>query len=340
MPLKIGSLELSSCIIQSPMAACTDLPFRLIARERGLGFSFIEMVSAQALVYNNKKTHRLLLTIEGDRPLGAQLLGCDPEKMGAAAAIIEEMGFDLLDLNLGCPVRKVISNGEGSALLKDPAQAEKVFKAVRAAVKKIPITVKMRKGFKDESGEEAVELARRAEASGFDAVTVHGRTQHQLYSGKADYEAIGKVKRAVKIPVIGNGDVVTQEDAKRLKEISGCDGIMIGRAGLGNPWVYKNLDLAMNGSAEAPYVPSATERVTTLIRHFDLALTHLDEYRAAVNMRRIVFWYTAGLPNNKKLRGNVCRTMDVALIRRMVEDYFASLNGDIPAPTAPVILAE
>lgn len=339
MELRLGSLRLPSLVIQSPMAACSDLPFRLVAREKGLGFSFLEMVSAQALVRDNGKTKRLMATAEGDRPLGAQLLGCDPGMMAAAAETVEGMGFDLLDLNLGCPVKKVTSNGEGSALLKEPEKAEKVFRAVRKAVKKIPVTVKMRKGFSDPSGDEAVELAKRAEASGFDAVTVHGRTQAQQYTGKADWVAIGKVKAAVNIPVIGNGDVVSGQDAKRLKEISGCDGIMIGRAGLGNPWVYRNLHGAMEGS-DAFYVPSLDERRDTLLRHFDLEVSLLGERLAAVNMRRIGYWYSAGLPNAKVFRVAVCSTMDVRVIRSAILEFFGSLPQDCPAPQTPLLLAE
>lgn len=322
------------------MAACTDLPFRLVAREKGLGFCFLEMVSAQALVRENEKTRRLLQTAPQDRPLGAQLLGCDPANMAQAAQIIESMGFDLLDLNLGCPVRKVVGNGEGSALLREPEKAAKVFKAVRNAVKKIPVTVKMRKGFQDESGEEAVRLARIAEDEGLCAVTVHGRTQRQGYAGKADYAAIGKVKRAVSIPVIGNGDVIDARAAQALKQISGCDGIMLGRAGLGNPWIYGNLDKIMAGSTEPFYAPGAKERRDSLLRHFDLEIQHLGERMAALNMRRIVFWYTGGLPNAKSLRVAVCRTMDLAFIRRLIEDFFSALPAEIPQPCAPLLLAE
>lgn len=336
----MGDLRLPSCIIQSPMAACTDLPFRLIAREKGLAFSFLEMVSARALVRENDKTLRLLRSVPEDRPLGAQLLGCDPGIMAEAARIIEGLGFDLLDLNLGCPVRKVVANGEGAALLREPEKAEEIFKAVRGAVKNIPITVKMRKGFQDESGKEAVEIALRAQANGLGAITVHGRTQEQGYSGKADYRAIGLVKQAVGIPVIGNGDVTTPEDALLLKAQSSCDGIMVGRAGLGNPWVYRNLERVMEGSPDPPTVPCAAERRDTLLKHFGLEIRHQGERLSALNMRRIVVWYTAGLPDCKSLRAAVCRTTDPALIRRLIEDYFASLPARVPPPCAPVLLAE
>lgn len=340
MELKIGRLALPSTVIQSPLAACSDLPFRLIAREKGLSFCFLEMVSAQALVRDNEKTKRLLQTAPGDRPLGAQLLGCEPDVMAAAAEIIEDMGFDLLDLNLGCPVRKVTANGEGAALLKDPDKAQRVFSAVRKAVKTIPVTVKMRKGFEDPSGRQAVELAKRAQDSGLDAVTVHGRTQAQQYTGRADYEAIGLVKAAVTIPVIGNGDVTSPEDARRLRQVSGCDGVMIGRGGLGNPWIYRNLHKAMEGCAEAPYVPSVAERRDTLLKHFDLEVALLGERQAAVNMRRIGYWYTAGLPNAKAFRAAVCSTMEVRAIRGLIEDFFGRLPADAPAPQTPLLLAE
>ena len=340
MGLQIGTLSIPSRIIQSPLAACSDLPFRLIARERGLGFCFLEMISAQSLTRENAKTRRMLATVAQDKPLGAQIIGCDPGMMAEAATILEELGFDLIDMNLGCPVKKVVSNGEGSALLKDPDKAEAVFRAVRRAVKNIPVTVKMRKGFNDPSGDEAAEMARRAEASGLAAVTVHGRTQAQGYSGKADWEAIGKVKKAVKIPVIGNGDVLTPADARRLLETSGCDGIMIGRGGLGNPWIYRNLDEVMNGARDSVYVPSVAERKETLLKHFALERSHLGDRQAALNMRRITVWYTQGLPYNKAMRVAVCSTMDCELIAKVIADFFDALPADVAPPTAPVLLAE
>ncbi len=339
MNLSLGNLKLASSIIQSPMAACTDLPFRLIAREKGLGFSFLEMVSAQALVRDNAKTRELLQSSPEDKPLGAQLLGCDPGIMAEAARIIEDMNFDLLDLNLGCPVRKVVSNGEGAALLKEPDKAEAVFKAVKRAVRKIPLTVKMRIGFEDPSGREAVEIAQRAEACGFDAVTVHGRTQKQGYSGTADYAAIGRVKQAVKIPVIGNGDVVNAKSAREIRALSQCDGIMIGRGGLGNPWIYRNLDGAFE-KENLHYVPSIQERRDTLLKHLNLERSLLGDRQAALNTRRIVVWYTAGLPNSKTLRVSVCRTTDMDEIISMVGDFFSALPENAPPPVAPLLLAE
>ncbi len=340
MGLSIGSLALPSRVIQSPLAACSDLPFRLVARRRGLGFCFLEMVSAQSLTRANEKTLRMLQSSPEDRPLGAQLIGCDPGMMAEAAALLAERGFDLIDMNLGCPVKKVVSNGEGSALLKDPDRAERVFRAVRGAVKSLPVTVKMRKGFQDPSGDEAVELARRAQDAGLDAVTVHGRTQAQQYSGRADWEAIGRVKRAVKIPVIGNGDVLSAEDARRLFEVSGCDGVMIGRGGLGNPWIYRALDAGLRGLREKPPVPTVAERKAALLEHFDLERRHLGDRQAALNMRRISVWYTQGLPHNKAVRVAVCSTMDCGEIERLLREFFDRLPADAPPPQAPVLLTE
>jgi len=216
-----------------------------------------------------------------------------------------------------------------------------VFRAVRDAVPaRLPVTMKTRKGFQNPSGDEAVELAKRAEAAGLAAVTIHGRTQAQGYSGRSDWEAIGKVKRAVKIPVIGNGDVLTQADANRLFEVSGCDGIMIGRGGLGNPWIYKNLDAGIEGRREAPYVPTVPERKETLLRHFALQRSLLGDRQAALNMRRITVWYSQGLPHNKVMRVGVCSTMDCDLIVKLISDFFDALPADAPPPSVPLLLAE
>jgi nifR3 family TIM-barrel protein len=309
------------------MADCTDLPFRLVSRRRGLGFAFTEMVSARSLLSpKNLKTLAVLKTVPEDRPLGAQLLGKDPSRLAAAAALLQDLGFDLVDLNFGCPVKKVVSNGEGAALLKDPDLAEGIFAAVRRAVK-VPLTVKTRKGYSDGSGAEAVELARRAEAQGLDAVTVHGRTQKQMYGGTSDHGAVALVRAAVRIPVIGNGDVWTGPDALRLRQQSGCHGVMIGRGGLGNPWLYRQAERAWEGELPVPGLPDRSVRRAALLEHFDLEVEHQGERQAALNFRRIGAWYTSGLPGAKAFRTGVYATMDVKLIRRMIEDFFAQNSG-------------
>ncbi|MCX5797470.1 MAG: tRNA-dihydrouridine synthase [Elusimicrobia bacterium] len=323
MALRLGALRLPSAVLQSPMADCSDLPFRLVSRRRGLAFAFTEMVSAQSLLRRNRKTLDVLKTVPEDRPLGAQLLGKDPERLAAAAALLGEMGFDLIDLNFGCPVKKVVSNGEGAALLKDPDLAERIFAAVRRAVS-IPLTVKTRKGFGDESGVEAVELARRAQAQGLDAITVHGRTQKQGYGGRSDAGAVDLVRRAVSIPVIGNGDVRAPADALRLRVESSCAGVMVGRGGLGNPWLYRQVHQAWEGEAGGDFqAPDLGSRRSALLEHFDLEVEHRGERQAALNFRRIGAWYTAGLPGAKTFRTGVYATMDVGLIRRMIEDFFS-----------------
>jgi nifR3 family TIM-barrel protein len=250
------------------------------------------------------------------------------------------MGVDLIDMNLGCPVKKVVGNGEGSALLREPDKAEKIFRAVRKAVKKIPVTVKMRKGFQDPSGDEAVALAQRAQEAGLNAVTVHGRTQAQMYSGTADWEAIGKVKKSVSIPVIGNGDVLTPAHAQKLLDVSGCDAVMIGRGGLGNPWIYRNLEDVLSGKKSAVTIPSVDERKTTLLRHLALERQYLGDRQAALNMRRITVWYTQGLPYNKAMRVAVCSTMDCDLIQNVISEFFDQLPRDVAPPTVPVLLTE
>ncbi len=305
--LQLKSLTLKSNVIQSPMAGCTDLAFRLIGREKGMGFAFLEMVSADALVRRNERTLAFLERTEADKPLGAQIVGCNPETMGEAAAMLEAMGFDLIDINCGCPVPKVTGPGGGSALLIEPDKTKKIFESVIKNVKRIPVTVKMRKGFANESGDEAVRIAKLAEDSGLSAVTVHGRTRVQGYSGTADWNAIAKVKQAVKIPVFGNGDVKNGEDAKRLMETSGCDGVMIGRGGLGNPWIYKEIESALTGGTTWRVAPPTTleERKATALKHLELEIQTEGERVAVLKFRRIACWYLAGIPGAPELRGKI-----------------------------------
>jgi nifR3 family TIM-barrel protein len=304
------------------MADCSDLPMRLVSRRRGLPFAFTEMVSAPSLLRRNRKTLDVLKTVPEDRPLGAQLLGKDPARLAEAAAMLAEMGFDLIDLNFGCPVKKVVSNGEGAALLKSPDLAERIFAAVRRSVK-LPLTVKTRKGFADESGLEAVDLARRAQGQGLDAITVHGRTQKQGYGGISDHRAVALVRQAVSIPVIGNGDVRSAVDALRLRQESSCHGVMVGRGGLGNPWLYGQVHRAWEGEEPGPPLPDLDSRRDALLEHFDLEVEHRGQRQAALNFRRIGAWYTAGLPGAKSFRTGVYATVDVGLIRQMILDFFS-----------------
>ena len=315
--LRLKSLELPT-VVQSPMANCTDLPFRLIARECGMRFAFLEMISSEALVREIKGTHDLMKTQPEDRPLGAQLVGCDPDVMAAAAAKIEAMGYDLLDLNLGCPVPKIVSHGGGSKLLREPHTAEQIFTKVVRAIKRIPVTVKMRLGFNDGSGKEAAHIARIAQDCGVSAVAVHGRTREQGYTGSADYTAIRRVKEAVTIPVFGNGDVVDGASAQRLLEISGCDGVMIGRGALGNPWIYREVEATIHHQP-APIAPDKAQLKSTVLRHLQLQALH-DHYPVG-SLRRIIPWYFRATPGVALLRERIHRATALEEMRALVEAF-------------------
>ena len=308
-------------VVQSPMANCTDLPFRLIARSQGMAFAFLEMVSSEALVREVPQTHALMQTVPDDRPLGAQLVGCEPDVMGAAAAKVEAMGFDLVDINLGCPVPKIVSKGGGSMLLREPETAKRIFTAVVKAVTRIPVTVKMRLGFSDGSGQEAARIARIAQDCGVDAVAVHGRTREQGYTGTADYEAIRRVKEAVAIPVIGNGDVVDAASALRLHAVSGCDGVMLGRGALGNPWIYQEITAALE-RRPLPVRPSVEQRKQVLLRH--IALQERYEAWPVGHLRRIICWYFKELPGVAEFRDKVNRAQTLAEMRLLVQDFYPS----------------
>lgn len=323
--IQLKSLSLKKRVIQSPMAGCTDLAFRLLAREYGMEFAFLEMVSSEALVRDSRKTADLLKTVEKDRPLGAQLVGCNPEVMAEAAEMIEGMGFDLLDLNLGCPVPKITAPGAGSALLREPEKAKLIFNAVIKKIKKIPVSVKMRLGFSDGSGQEAAVIARHAQDAGFSAVAVHGRTREQRYTGIADWNAIRRVKEAVQIPVWGNGDVFSASAALKMLETTGCDGVMVGRGALGNPWIYQNIEDAMNG--REAYQPHLEDLKKAALRHLELEEAVEDPRSALLKSRRIACWYFKNQPGVHRLRDQLHRSMSFSELREHILG-FQSLPGE------------
>ena len=298
-PLQIGSVTLPNNLILAPMAGVTDLPFRLLCKEQGAGLLCMEMVSAKAILYKNKNTEALLSIDERELPVSLQLFGSDPDIISKIAHQIEERPFDILDLNMGCPVPKIVNNGEGSALMKNPKLAGEIIEKTAKAIKK-PVTVKIRKGF-DDDHVNAVEMAKIAEASGAAAVAVHGRTREQYYSGKADWDIIRQVKEAVSIPVIGNGDLLSAEDVIAMYEQTGCDGFMIGRGAQGNPWIFRQV-LHYFETGEKLEKPSFEEVTEMMLRHAKMMLEFKGEYTGIREIRKHGAWYTAGYPNSAKLR--------------------------------------
>lgn len=315
--LKIGTVELENAYILAPMAGVTDLPFRLLCKEQGAGLLCMEMVSAKAIQYNNKNTKALLEIHPEELPVSLQLFGSDPDVISEIAKRIEELPFSILDINMGCPVPKIVKNGEGSALMKNPKLVYEIVRKTARAIQK-PVTVKIRKGF-DDTCINAVEIAKIIEDAGGKAVAVHGRTREQYYSGKADWDIIRQVKEAVSIPVIGNGDVVSGESAIAIQKETGCDGVMIGRGAQGNPWIFSEL-LEYERTGKMPLRPSVEAIKKMMLRHAQLQMQYKGEYLGIREMRKHVSWYTSGLPNSAKLRDEINRVESYEELEQLLEE--------------------
>ena len=315
--LKIGEIKLENNILLAPMAGITDLPFRIIAKKQGAGLVCTEMVSSKAIFHNDEKTKKLLNMKEEKRPIAAQIFGSDIESMVYAAKYVETLA-DIIDINMGCPAPKVVKNGDGSKLLLNLDLAEEIVKQVVKAVHK-PVTVKMRKGYNN-SNIVAVEAAKRFEKAGVKLITIHGRTREDYYSGICDLEIIKKVKNAVSIPVIGNGDIKDIKSAKKMFEYTGVDGIMIGRASLGNPWIFRSI------IEEKEYVPSNQERFNTIMEHLNLAIEEKGEYVAIREMRKHIAGYTKNLPNSSAFRVKINKIENTEQLIEEISNYLKNID--------------
>ncbi len=298
--MKLGPFSFDAPVFLAPMAGVTDTAYRIIAHDMGCPLCYAEMVSSQGIHFKNERTLSMLQSEPAERPLAMQIFAASPEMAAEAAAYVEELGTaDILDFNMGCPAPKIVKNGEGSALMRDPERATAILTAIRKAVK-MPLSVKMRIGW-DESSINVVDLAKRAEAAGVDAITVHGRTREQFYRGHADWEKIGEVRRAVSIPVIANGDVRTYDDLDRIREVTGCEAVMVGRAAQGNPWIFRQLTHYLRTGERLPG-PTMRERAEVIVRHLDLLLKYKGDYVGPREMRKHATWYTRGIVHGAILR--------------------------------------
>lgn len=321
--MKIGNLEFKNNIFLAPMAGVTDIAFRGLCVEMGCGLVYTEMVSAKGLYYNSENTEELLRVSEEEKPVAVQIFGSEPHIMAKACDYFNNNeDICIVDINMGCPVNKIVKNGEGSALMRNPKLAAEIVREVKKASTK-PVTVKFRKGFNDREV-NAVDFAREMEQAGVDAIAVHGRTREQMYEGKADWDIIKQVKQAVKVPVIGNGDVFSVEAAIKIAEHTKCDGIMIARGAQGNPWLFKQIDNALKGK-EVMY-PTDAEVIHMSIRHFKLAVHYYGEARAVREMRKHISWYIKGMKNCTEVKNLINTEKSAEGVYKILNDYEKALE--------------
>ncbi|MBE5941687.1 MAG: tRNA dihydrouridine synthase DusB [Lachnospiraceae bacterium] len=312
------ALDWKNKLILAPMAGVTDLPFRLLCKEQGCDVLYTEMVSAKAILYKNRNTEPLMNYEKIEHPIGLQLFGSEPQIMADIASKVQERGYDFIDINMGCPVPKIVNNNEGSALMKQPKLVGEIVSAMVKATQ-VPITVKIRKGF-DEEHVNAVEIAKIAEANGASAIAVHGRLRSEYYSGHADWDIIRQVKEAVSIPVVGNGDLNTPQDVLRMQEETGCDAFMIGRGAKGNPFIFSQMKTYFE-KGYIPEKPSLQEMVEVMLRHARMMIDYKGEFTGIHEMRKHVAWYTTGYPNSSKLRDDVNRVEDYDELYRLLMEW-------------------
>ena len=319
--MKTGNLELKNNIFLAPMAGITDLSFRIMCKLYGAGLVYSEMISAKAIHYKDKKTFTLLKTNDDESPLAVQIFGNDPEIMAESVEVVESLGAKLIDINMGCPAPKVANNGDGSAIMKNPSLAEEIVKAVKREAT-VPVTCKIRSGFSDIN---AVEVAKRVESGGADAIAVHPRTREMYYSGKADWNIIKSVKDAVSIPVIGNGDILSGKDAKRMFEETNCDAVMIGRGAQGNPFIFREIIEYMNWDDVTPVTLS--ERLSVMIKHLDMIMANKGEYVGVREARKHIAWYIKGLKDSAFVRNEINTTETYAEMLDKIHQYFTKIDG-------------